>query len=113
VDPISALGPGGVAPGTEAVQNMAPRPLMAGTHSPAAPTLGVDGIRDASEGFEAIFLRQMLRDLRKTATFDDESSHMTGFYTDMFDDFLAQHLAKAGGIGLAGAIRTYVERTGQ
>lgn len=68
---------------------------------------------DPAEGFETIFLRQLLRDLRKTTSFDGEKSNMTGFYTDMFDDFLAQHLAKTGGIGLAGAIRTYLERSGK
>ena len=83
----------------------------AGTVSPSART--ADGIGDPAEGFEAIFLRQLLRDLRKTATVDGESSHTTGFYTDMFDDFLAQHLAATGGIGLAGAIRTYLERSGR
>jgi Rod binding domain-containing protein len=68
-----------------------------------------DEIRQASEQFEAIFLRQILRDLRKTATLSGEPSFMTGFYTELFDEHVADHLARAGGLGLAGVIRAYLE----
>ncbi len=88
--------------------------IEGGALPPTATTIrSVPGVKDAAEGFEAIFLRQMLRDLRKTTTIDGEKSGMTGLYTDMFDDFLAEHLAKAGGVGLADVIRTYLERSGR
>jgi Rod binding domain-containing protein len=86
-----------------------------GAALPSTPVTpgSVPGVKDAAEGFEAIFLRQMLRDLRKTTTIDGEKSAMTGLYTDMFDDFMAEHLAKTGGVGLADVIRTYLERSGR
>jgi len=42
-----------------------------------------------------------------------ESSSMTGAYTEMFDDQLAEHLGKVGGIGLKDVIRAYLGRNGQ
>lgn len=70
-------------------------------------------IRQASEQFEAIFLRQILRDLRKTATLSGETSFMTGSYTELFDEHVADHLARNGGLGLAGVIRAYLEGGGR
>lgn len=66
-----------------------------------------------AEQFEAIFLRQLLRDLRKTATIDAETSTSTSIYQDLFDEHLADQLARAGGVGLAGVIRAYLERRGR
>ena len=91
MDPVSALG--------------------VATSRPAIPTPSTGN--DPAAGFEAILLRQLLRDLRKTASIDGESSYVTGFYTDISDDFLAEHMSKAGGIGLADAIRTYLQRNGR
>ncbi len=66
-------------------------------------------IREVSEQFEAIFMRQVLRGLRKTAEVGGESSYTSGFYGELLDDQLAQHLARSGGMGLAGVIRAYLE----
>lgn len=68
-------------------------------------------IQEVAEKFEAIFLRQLLRDLRKTATLGDETSYMAGFYGDMLDEQLADQMAKTGGIGLGSVIRAYLERS--
>lgn len=78
--------------------------------APAAPK---PPIRQVSEQFEAIFLRQILRDLRKTATLNGEPSFMTGSYTELFDEHVADHLARSGGLGLAGVIRAYLEGGGR
>lgn len=101
MDPISAFG-------SQPTASPGPSAVRPGGQSPEA-----DPTQKAAQGFETIFLRQILKDLRKTAEVGGESSYMTGFYTDMFDDFLAEHLTKAGGIGLADAIKTYLERSGR
>lgn len=52
--------------------------------------------------FEAIFARQMLREMRdsvlKSSLFGDGLA--SGIYTEMFDDYLAEAIGKAGGLGL-------------
>jgi len=94
VDPVQALGAGRVAP--QASTNTDP-----------------GQINKAAEGFEAIFMRQILHQFRSSVSVDGESSSMTGLYTEMFDDQLAEHLAKAGGLGLKDVIRAYLGRNGQ
>jgi Rod binding domain-containing protein len=74
--------------------------------SPAARAARLD---EAVEHFEALFLRQIVKGLRKTAKFEEESAFMTGMYSEMLDEQVADHLAKAGGLGLAAVIRAYVE----
>ncbi|MBI3637225.1 MAG: rod-binding protein [Candidatus Rokubacteria bacterium] len=69
-----------------------------------------DQIKEAAEQFEAIFLRQIVRGLRKTTELNGEPAYTTGFYGDLMDEQLAQHLAKAGGMGLAPVIRAYLEQ---
>ncbi len=113
MDPISALRAPSVTPPALAGP-LAParpaatrKPAVAGKPAPAAkpdPRLA-----EAAQGFEAIFLRQILHDLRKTASIDGEKSAMSGIYTEMLDEHLADQLTKAGGIGLGQAIRIYLE----
>ncbi|MBI3634965.1 MAG: rod-binding protein [Candidatus Rokubacteria bacterium] len=69
-----------------------------------------DQIKGAAEQFEAIFLRQIVKGLRKTTELNGEPVYTTGFYGDLMDEQLAQHLAKAGGMGLAPVIRAYLEQ---
>jgi len=96
---------------------LAARPHPVGDIPPSAPRRSSPapsgGVEEAAQGFEAIFMRQMLRELRKTTSIDGENSYATAFYNDMFDDYLAEHLTRAGGLGLAGVIRAYVERDGR
>ncbi len=70
-------------------------------------------IDKAAEGFEAIFLRQILHQFRTSVSVDGESSSMTGLYSEMFDDQLAEHLASVGGLGLKDVIRAYLGRNGR
>ena len=61
-----------------------------------------DAARAAAQQFEALFLQQMLKDMRAAARFDDsQHSSATDFYTDMHDKQLALMLARQGGIGIA------------
>lgn len=66
-------------------------------------------VRDAAVQFEAVMLRQMVEALRKATKMggEEESGHQM---TDhLIEDALANHLAKAGGIGLADTIASSVE----
>lgn len=66
-------------------------------------------VRDAAVEFEAVMLRQMVEALRKATKVggEEESGHQM---TDhLIEDALANHLAKAGGIGLADTIASSVE----
>lgn len=66
-------------------------------------------VRDAAVEFEAVMLRQMVEALRKATKMggEEESGHQM---TDhLIEDALANHLAKAGGIGLADTIASSVE----
>jgi len=101
MDPIAGLGLSPAATAQAAVQ--------ASTKATADP----GEIDKAAEGFEAIFLRQILHQFRASVSVDGESSSMTGAYTEMFDDQLAEHLGKVGGIGLKDVIRAYLGRNGQ
>ena len=91
MDPISAVG----------VAKAAQQPTEAGQ------------IDKAAEGFEAVFLRQILRQFRSSVSIDGEKSTSSGLYTDMFDDQLAEHLARVGALGLKDVVKTYLTRSGQ
>ena len=99
MDPISALGIGRTMPAAAAAAAKSPGEL--------------GQIDKAAEGFEAIFLRQILRQFRASVSVDGESSSMTGLYSEMFDDQLAEHLAKVGGLGLKDVIQIYLARNGR
>jgi flagellar protein FlgJ len=109
MDPLAAIAVPSVTPEAQSAVRQALRTRASST-AELGPAAKAD---DPAQGFEAIFMRQLLRDLRKTASPDGESSSMTGLYTDMLDDVLAEHLTKAGGMGLAGVIRAYLERSGR
>ncbi len=99
MDPVQALGVG----------------TATASHAAAQAKANTDPgqIDKAAEGFEAIFLRQILHQFRASVSVDGENSSMTGLYSEMFDDQLAEHLAKVGGLGLKDVIRTYLGRNGQ
>lgn len=104
MDPISVLRATTAKPAGEVSVPAAPASKPGAQAAKPDPRLN-----DAAQGFEAIFLRQILKDLRKTATVDGEKSAMSGIYTEMFDEHLADQLSKAGGIGLGQAIRLYLQ----
>jgi flagellar protein FlgJ len=71
-----------------------------------------DQLKAAAEGFEAIFLGELLRGLRRTVPQSDEANTMGQTYLELFDERLAADIARKGGIGLATFIRNYVEHSG-
>jgi len=104
MDPIAGLG---LSPAATA------QAAAAQARTKAKATADPGEIDKAAEGFEAIFLRQILHQFRASVSVDGESSSMTGAYTEMFDDQLAEHLGKVGGIGVKDVIRAYLGRNGQ
>lgn len=74
--------------------------------SPARGRLDVP----VAEQFEALFLGQLLKGMRKTVPVSDEGNTAREIYQEMHDEMLASHLAKRGGIGLAAMIRSYLDR---
>jgi Rod binding domain-containing protein len=72
----------------------------AGDRSQAAQA---DKIRQAAEGFERALLRQMLKELRSSSLSTGQTLVSQG-YSQIGDDHLADHLARAGGLGLADAM---------
>ena len=74
---------------------------------PAAP-VGLDAdqvkkIKQSTQEFEAVLLRQMLRELRSTAINpNNKNSHST--YLEMADEQMANQLAAQGGMGFGKAM---------
>lgn len=66
-------------------------------------------VRDAAVEFEAVMLRQMVEALRKATRMGDEEESGQQMTEHLIEDALANHLAKAGGIGLADTIASSVE----
>jgi len=59
-------------------------------------------LREACEGFEAVFITQLLKEMRKTVPKDGLlHSNTEDQYLSMFDEELSKTLAKQGGMGLA------------
>lgn len=89
---ISAKGTSDVYTDVTGLQNLKHR---------AAQDSGA-ALKETAEKYEAIFLQMMLKAMRKTTSgegiFDSEQSR---FYQDMFDDQVAQDLAKKGQVGIA------------
>jgi Rod binding domain-containing protein len=69
----------------------------------AAQAAQIQKIRQAAEGFERTLLRQMLQELR-TSSLGSSGSLVSQGYAQIGDDHLAEHLARAGGLGLAQAM---------
>lgn len=59
-------------------------------------------LREACEGFEAVFIGQLVKEMRKSVPKDGLlHSSMQDQYVSMFDEEYSKTLAKGGGIGLA------------
>jgi len=61
--------------------------------------------KEVAQQFEALFVKMMLKSMRD-ASFGDEifGSQQMDAYQDMFDNQMAMHLSKGGGIGLSDVI---------
>ena len=69
----------------------------------ASQAAQIQKIRQAAEGFERALLRQMLQELR-SSSLGSSSSLVSQGYAQIGDDHLADHLSRAGGLGLAQAM---------
>jgi peptidoglycan hydrolase FlgJ len=71
-------------------------------------------VRELAHEFEAMFLAQMLKQMRQSMTQSGENDEGDGFgkaaFTDTFDTELARHLSSAGGLGIARIIIEAFER---
>lgn len=82
------------------------------------PILGANGMPDArrspaevGRSFEAMFASMVVKQLRQTSDgdsiFPNDKGDVIG---GMFDQFLGDHIARAGDLGIARMIRTQLER---
>lgn len=72
-------------------------------------------LKEACEGFESVFIGQMIKEMRKTVPKDGFlKGKEEDQYVSMFDEELSKNLAKGGGMGLADyMMRQMSTRTGQ
>lgn len=65
-----------------------------------------------ANGFESMFLSLLIKEMRQTlepgSLFNGDSSDVQG---GLFDLFLGQHLAQAGGLGIGTMLRRHLEST--
>jgi murein DD-endopeptidase MepM/ murein hydrolase activator NlpD len=74
-------------------------------------------VRELAHEFEAMFLAQMLRQMRQSMALAESDEEGDGFgkaaFTDTFDTELARHLSRSGGLGIADVIiEAYERQTG-
>jgi len=74
-----------------------------------------DKIAEASRQFEAVLLRQILSEARKTVIRSgmEQESSATDVYQDMINAHLADAITGAGGLGLARSLQLQVNRPSQ
>jgi Rod binding domain-containing protein len=63
----------------------------------------------AAQDFEAIFLTQLLKGLRRTVPGQEERSYGAQMYQELLDEQLALYLARHGGLGLAALVRAQIQ----
>jgi Rod binding domain-containing protein len=88
-----------------------PAPLALDRLAAGGPSSS-EKIKQASQEFEAIFLSQILKGLRRTVPGQEEKSAMSQSYLELVDEQLAADLAKKGGIGLGRMIQAYMSQSG-
>ncbi len=63
-------------------------------------------------GFESLFLAQLIKEMRQTlepgTLFGSDSGDING---GLFDLYLGQHLAQAGGMGIAAMVKQQLEKS--
>jgi Rod binding domain-containing protein len=95
--------------------------LSAADLSPARDTTPGAALARAhrvAEHFEAIFVQQMVTNMRESTDLAGEggmfgSGPGSSTYAQWFDTYMSEHLAATGEIGVADAILAQLERTGQ
>lgn len=70
-------------------------------------------LRKAAQGFEALFLRQVIGSMRQAKLGDDLfGSSATNTYREMSDKQLADSLAQKGSIGIAALVEAQLSQKG-
>lgn len=82
--------------------------------SSTSATKPVDpALRKAAQGFEALFLRQVIGSMRQAKLGDDLfGSSATNTYREMSDKQLADSLAQKGSIGIAALVEAQLSKGG-
>ncbi len=68
--------------------------------------------RQAIQGFEEMFIAQMLVSMRKTVPVGEESN-ARALWRERFDAELARLVAESGGIGLSSLVEKGIDRAGR
>lgn len=78
--------------------------------SSQARSTDAQAIEKVANGFESIFLSQMLKQMRQSLEPGTMFGHDNGdVFGGMFDMFMSQHLAPAGALGIAAMVRKQLE----
>ncbi len=65
-----------------------------------------DALEETAQQFEAVMMQMMLKSMRQASSGEEMmDSDQSLFYRDMYDQQIAIHLAKSGGLGLADVIK--------
>ena len=78
---------------------LAPKPISA----PVADSVQIQKIKKSAQDFEAVLLRQMLKEVR-SSSLSDSKRGSSSTYLDMADEQLANQLAAQGGFGFGKAM---------
>lgn len=97
--------------GVPSIDLPSPTPLALERLASGGPN-SPEKIKQASQEFEAIFLSQILKGLRRTVPGQEDQSAMSQSYLELADEQLASDLAKKGGIGLGQMIQAYLSQSG-
>lgn len=93
------------------IQLSAPTPYIASLSPPETATaskgrMSPEDAERIAQGFESLLLAQVLKEMRQTlqqgGMFAGDSGDVQG---GMFDLFMSQHLAQAGGVGIAAMLK--------
>lgn len=71
-------------------------------------------LKKATQGFEAMFLNQMLKEVHKSMSENNPlfgNSYQAKFYQEMMDEQISDRLSKSGSFGLASTLYQKLERT--
>ncbi len=81
--------------------------------TPSVPKAVDPALRKAAQGFEALFLRQVIGSMRQAKLGEDLfGSSATDTYREMSDKQLADSLAQKGSIGIAALVEAQLSQKG-
>lgn len=70
-----------------------------------------EALKQTAQQFEAYFLQEMMKSMRKTVEKSDLVEHgSVEFYEELMDKELAMSMARRGGIGLAASMEAQIQR---